>query len=208
LRSFIKAVDKFSLTHRRFGIPRLMLYIIIGNVAVYLMSALDPTRTFAGLIGFDPAAVLHGQVWRLVTWVFSSSVAGYLSISSLFFTALLLYFYYFIGQTLEREWGTPKFTIYYIFGVVLNIIYGFAVWFISGVAVTLVADYLNLSLLFAFAALYPNQTFLLFFVLPIKAKWLAIIDAGYYIIVMFINLAVDISYAFLDPRIRYGRQAK
>jgi membrane associated rhomboid family serine protease len=190
LRSFIRAVDKFSLTHRRFGIPRLMLYIIIGNVAVYLISALDPTRTFAYYIAFDPSAILRGQIWRLVTWVFSPAAAGGLGLSSLFFTALLLYFYYFIGQTLEREWGTPKFNIYYLFGMLLNILFGFAVYFISGRAYSVAIDtsYLNLSMFFAFAVLFPEQRVMLFFVIPIKIKWLALVDAAFFVLQIIASL--------------------
>ena len=185
MRAFIKAVDKFCLTHRRFGIQRLMLYIVIGNVATYLISALDMTRTFASLISFSPSAILHGQVWRLVTWVFSPSASGYLSISSLFFTALLLYFYYFIGSTLEREWGTPKFTIFYLFGMLLNIVFGFATWLIAGQAY-LEPSFMNLSMFFAFAVLFPEQRVLLFFIIPIKIKWLALINAGYFVILIIL----------------------
>jgi hypothetical protein len=165
-----------------------MLYVIIGNVAVYLISALDPTHAFAFLISFDPAAILHGQVWRLVTWLFVSSAAGYIDVSSLLFTALLLYFYYFIGQTLEREWGTPKFTMYYIFGVLLNVVYGFAAWGVAGQA-WLDPSFLNLSMFFAFAVLFPEQRVLLFFIIPIKVKWLGLLDGAYFII-MIISAAL------------------
>ncbi|SHH51502.1 Membrane associated serine protease, rhomboid family [Sporobacter termitidis DSM 10068] len=184
MRAFIRAVDKFCLTHRRFGIPRLMLYIIIGNAAVYLLSALDTTHTFAYFLVFDPSAILSGQVWRLVTWLFLPSATGSLGLSSLFFTALMLYFYYFIGVTLEREWGTAKFTIFYIFGFLLSIVYAFAVWLISGGRTfpMLDASYLNLSMFFAFAVLFPEQRVLLFFIIPIKIKWLALIDAAYFAI--------------------------
>ena len=200
MRAFVKALDKFCLTHRRFGIQRLMLYIVIGNVAVYLISALDMTRTFVSLIGFNPSAILHGQVWRLVTWVFTPSAVGYLSISSLFFTALLLYFYYFIGQTLEREWGTPKFTIYYIFGMLLNIVYGFAAWLIAGRPTDFGIDpsYLNLSMFFAFAALFPEHRVMLFFIIPIKIKWLALLSGAYFVLqIIILALSGNFIGAFL-----------
>ncbi len=184
MKAFTRAVDKFCLTHRRFGIPRLMLYIVIGNAAVFMISALDPTRTFWGLIGFNPSYILRGQVWRLVTWVFSPAAGASLQPSSLFFTALLLYFYYFIGQTLENEWGTPKFTLYYIFGVLLNIVFGFAAWLIAGRAFyfPLSSSYLNLSMFFAFAVLFPEQHVMLFFVIPVKIKWLALINGAYFLL--------------------------
>ena len=86
-----------------------------------------------------------------------------------------LYFYYLIGTALEREWGSSWFNIYYIFGVIGTIIGGF----ITGYATNY---YLNLSLFFAFAAMYPNFEVLLFFFIPIKIKWLALLDAALFLI--------------------------
>lgn len=194
MRAFNKAVDKFCLTHRRFGIPRLMLYIIIGTAAVYLIPLLVQSYAFLGLITFDPAAILRGEIWRLVTWVFIPTT------SQILFEALLLYFYYFIGNTLEREWGTAKFTIYYLFGILINVIYGFAVWLISGQSLppSLDSSYLNLSMFFAFAVLFPEQRVLLFFIIPIKIKWLALLDAAYFLFqIASTAIAGQFAYAFL-----------
>lgn len=190
MKAFLRAIDKFCLKHRRFGIPRLMLYVVIGYIAVFLISMLDTTNTFLGLIYFDPALVLRGQVWRLVTWVFFPSAGGVLSPSSLLFTALMLYFYYFIGSTLEREWGTPKFTIFYAFGILLNILYAFLVWGITGGAQSPLLDssFLNLSMFFAFAVLFPEQRVLLFFIIPVKIKWLALIDAAFFVLSILSNV--------------------
>jgi membrane associated rhomboid family serine protease len=186
----MRVIDKFSLTHRRFGIQKLMLYIVIGTGAVFLIDAMDTTHTFLGLIYFDPALIiLKGQVWRLITWLF------YPTDRNIIFLALMLYFYYFIGTTLEREWGTPKFTIYYIIGVLLNIIYGFAVWLIADAPVFLTSSFLNLSMFFAFAVFYPDQRVLLFFVIPIKIKWLALFDAVYFLYII-ISALVAGSYFF------------
>jgi hypothetical protein len=189
----MRAIDKFSLTHRRFGIRKLMLYIIIGYGAVYLIAAMDRTFTFLSFLYFDPALILKGQLWRLVTWVVFPISGGSLSPSSLLFTGLMLYFYYFIGTTLEREWGTPKFNIYYILGVLLNILYGFAFWLITGTSfhyllTPLSASFLNLSMFFAFAVFYPDQRVLLFFIIPIKIKWLALADAVYFLYVIVSSL--------------------
>jgi membrane associated rhomboid family serine protease len=193
LKSLIRAIDKFCLTHRRFGIPRLMLYVVIGSAAVFVISLMDRTGLFASYFAFWPDLILRGQVWRLVTWVFYPSSAG-----NLLFTAIALYFYYFIGSTLEREWGTPKFTIYYILGVLFNIIYGFAIYLITGRNLPITPEYLNLSLFFAFAVLYPDQRVMLFFIIPIKIKWLALVDAAFFVLSMIMNLvARQYAAAFL-----------
>jgi len=128
------------------------------------------------MLGFSPDAIIyHGQVWRLITWVFIPANSG------LIFTVIAFYFYYFIGNTLEQEWGTPKFTIYYLFGVALNIIFGFVMRYGFGVIDAILSPiYLNLSMFFAFAALFPDNVVRLFFIIPIKIKWLALANAAFF----------------------------
>ena len=62
----------------------------------------------------------------------------------------------------------------------MNIIYGFVVYFVTGMSYSMNANYINLSMFFAFATLFPDNMVLLFFIIPIKMKWLAIIDALYF----------------------------
>ena len=115
----------------------------------------------------------------------------------------MLFFYYFIGTTLEREWGTPKFTVYYLFGVVINIIYGFVVWFAVSIKfgedaavlniiwplyINLSPTYLNLSMFFAFAALFPDHTIRIYFLFPIKIKWVALLNAAVFAYSVISNL--------------------
>jgi hypothetical protein len=175
LNLFRRSIEKFCYRHPRFGIPRLMLYIVIACAAAFLLYMMDTTNTFLYYIGFSPDHILHGQIWRLITWIF------YPSSSNLFLLLVMLYFYYFIGTSLENQWGTGQFTIYYIIGVILTIVYGFVVWLATGVTVMLSSYYLNLSMFFAFAVLFPDQQVLLFFIIPIKIKWLAYLDAALFI---------------------------
>ncbi|MGN1003747.1 MAG: rhomboid family intramembrane serine protease [Oscillospiraceae bacterium] len=166
MRSFDSLLDRFCRKHPRFGIPRLMNYIVIGSALVYLLD-LFSAYAFSDLICFSVSKILHGQIWRLVTFVF-------VPLSYQPFTLILsLYFYWMIGTTLEREWGSARFTIFYLIGVVLNALLGF----VTGYATM---SYVNLSMFFAFATLYPDARFLLFFIIPVKAKWMAWIDAAFF----------------------------
>lgn len=154
-----------------------MQWIVLINAAVYLLCMLDRTGQFANYLVFSPQLILQGQVWRIVTFLFIPIFGNF------FFTAISLYFYYFIGSTLERQWGTAKFTIFYLLGVLLNVIAGTLASLITGAPmVGLSAHYLNLSMFFAFASLYPNMQVLLFFIIPVKIKWLAWLDAAYFLI--------------------------
>ena len=178
MRGFMKRVDLFCYKHPRFGIRNLMLFIVIGTLIVWLFSAMDTTRLFTSFLTFNPAAVLHGQVWRLITFIFIPQSSG-------IWLLLFLYFYYFIGSTLEREWGSGRFTIYYLMGILLTVIYGFIVYFVTGRPFTLTSNYINLSMFFAFATLYPEQRVLVFYIIPVKIKWLAIVDALYFLYDIF-----------------------
>lgn len=177
MRSLNNKIDRFCLIHPRFGIPRLMLYIVIGNVIVYLFGLMDTTNTLYSLLYFDPALFCRGQVWRLVTFVLVPT-----NTSSVLWLAVSLYFYYFIGSSLEQAWGSGKFTIYYIGGIVLTALYSLILYWISGMRVIVSASYLNLSLFFAFATLWPEQRVLLFFIIPVKMKWLAWVDAAFFLV--------------------------
>ena len=205
-RNNVTWLDRFCAKHPRFGIPNLMLYIAIANVVVCLMDMFSMSGVpLSYMLSFSRDLILRGQVWRLVTFVLVPEG------SSLFAVFIGAYFYYWIGSMMEREWGTAKFNVFYMSGVVLNIIFGM----VTGYATMY---YVNLSLFFAFATLFGNMQVLLFFILPIKVKWLAYVDAaifaytvasyvmaGYYLyallpIVAILNYAVffwqDFKYLF------------
>ena len=180
MKKMYDAVERFCARHPRFGIPNLMRYIVIGNVVVYFLSMLSRNTDAAALdfLAFNLNSLLHGEIWRIVTYIF---VPGY---SSPFALLIALYFYYWIGSTLEREWGTPKFTLYYLGGAALTVVGVILTSLISGNYYLTLAGtgYVNLSMFLAFAVLFPDMTVLLFFIIPIKIKWLAIIDGVFFAI--------------------------
>jgi membrane associated rhomboid family serine protease len=131
-------------------------------LAVYFAQNLTGMPIY-GLLELTRAQLMQGQVWRLITFLILPPGG------SLIFTLLALYIYYFLGRALENSWGTAKFTLFYITGAVGAVIAAL----ISGSGNNM---YLNLSLTLAFAALYPEHQFLLFFVIPVKVKYLAYIE--------------------------------
>lgn len=171
-----KWIDKFCRNHPRFGIPNLMLYIAIGNVAIGLIDNYSSASLSAALFFFRPA-IFQGEIWRLITFIFVPITGDFgilrfsLPGTSFFMTVLSAYFYYWIGSMLEQEWGTARFNCFFFTGVVFNIIFGMVFGFSS-------VHYVNLSMFFAFAVLFPNAQILFMFVIPMKAKWLAWINAA------------------------------
>lgn len=152
-----------------------MLYIVIGNVLVWLFGLMDQTGTLYSMLYFDPALFCRGQVWRIVTFIIVPEVMGFQRVLVL---AISLYFYYFIGTSLEHEWGKGKFTIYYFSGILLTVLYSLVFYWITGTRILVSASYVNLSLFLAFATLWPEQRVLLFYIIPVKMKWLAWVDAA------------------------------
>ena len=176
MRKLMNKIDRFCYMHPRFGIPNLMLIVVIGNAAVWLLTKMDTTGQIVSLLSGSAQGILHGQVWRLVTYVFVPTEA------SPIWLLVMLYFYYWIGSCLEREWGNGKFTIYYVSGMLLTAIYGVVLSAILGRDVVVSTTYLNLSMFFAFATLYPDMQVLLFFIIPIKVKYLAYVDAALFVL--------------------------
>lgn len=175
MKKIYDGVQRFCAAHPRFGISNLMRVIVAGNVAVYVLMLLTQSNDVNALnfLTFNLHALLRGEVWRLVTFVFVPAF------SSPFSLLISLYFYYWIGSTLEREWGTARFNLYYWSGVLLTVIGALLASAITGgnfaVAGT---SYVNLSMFLAFALLFPNTQVLLMFIIPVKMKWLAYIDVG------------------------------
>lgn len=193
MKKLSTAIDRFCYKHPGFGIRNLMLFIVIGNIIVYLFSMMDRTGYFLSYLLFNPQLILKGQVWRLITFIFVPES------SSLITMAISLYFYYFIGNTLERQWGTPKFTLYYLCGVLCTVVYGMIVGLFGNVGYfAMGASYINLSMFFVFATFFPENRVLLFFFIPIKIKWLAYVDAAYFLLGVILNLAAgEILMAFV-----------
>ena len=147
-------------------------------------------------ISLDPYAILHGQIWRLVTWVLNPP-----SSSNLFFVLLMMYFYCSIGTSLERTWGTYRYNVYLFSGMLFTIVgsfllMGYAYLFMTDtlaaygtveffriISVGFSTYYINMSIFLAYAATFPDASVLLMFIIPVKVKWLGII----YGIMMFVS---------------------
>ncbi|MFP4661584.1 MAG: hypothetical protein ACLFPF_05285 [Halanaerobiales bacterium] len=163
----MKWLNKLQRKYGRYAIKNLMLYIVFLTGAVYLIDLLDPTGRFLGQLTLVPSRVMQGEIWRLITYVFVPPTRS-------IFIIFALYFYYMIGSSLERVWGSFKFNMYYLIGIAATTVVAFLT---NGVGTPV---YLNLTLFLAFARLYPNFQILLFFILPVKMKYLAWITWAYF----------------------------
>ncbi len=175
MKNLNRMIDRFCVLHPNFGIPNLMLYIVLGNVAVYLLDMFSRGSSLAALLYFSPALVLSGQIWRIATFVFVPGGSGLLFL-------LYCYFTYSMGRTLEQQWGTAKFTCYYLGGALLTVLGSFVVSLLAGVSVAVYsASEVTFAMFLAFAVLFPDATFVLFpLPIPIRAKYIAYFDLAYF----------------------------
>lgn len=166
-------VNKLERKFGKYAIHNLMYYIIILYI-VGLVIEIFGGDIYTKFLSLNVSAILSGQVWRIFTFIIAPPTN-----SSMFFMIFTLYLYYMLGTTLERVWGAFRFNLYFLMGILFNVIAAFVIYFVFGEVFELTTYYINLSLFFAFALTYPDMEFLVFFVLPIKVKWLAYIDAIY-----------------------------
>ena len=167
---------------RKFGniyISNLMLYIVVGTLIVYIFAYLFPDLPILYYLGFDRDAIFSGQVWRVLTFILEPYC------DSPVFMILSCYFYWMIGSELERAWGGFRFNLFYFVGVLGTIIGGLITGFAS-------CHFLNLSLFLAYAAIFPDTRFMLFFIIPVKAKYIAYVDAAFLAIQFLLYIRIGL----------------
>lgn len=184
-------LNKLERKFGRYAIPNLSKWLIVGYGIGYLLYYMPGLRRLLELLTLDPAKVMQGQIWRLVTWVVMPP-----SFSNIFFYAIMMLLYYQLGNALERTWGTFRFNVYIIGGVLFTAIGVMVSYFVlralgdpqalyMGLFVS--TYYINLSIFLAFAACYPEMQLMLYFIIPVKIKWLAVLYAATVAIAFFTN---------------------
>lgn len=175
MRNLNDIIDRFCAMHPRLGIPNLMRYIVAANAIIYIFSMFDGSGLLMSILAMDASSVLRGQLWRIVTFVLIPSGGNPFSVM------ISLFFYFWLGESMERLWGSTKFTVYYAGGMLLSVLASLLALLLDGFAIPLYgAGYVNAALFFAFALTYPETVVRLFYIIPIKMKWLAIVEAVLY----------------------------
>ena len=181
-------LNKMERKFGKYAIPNLSLYLIMGYILGYVLLFVSPAAL--DFLTLNPYLILHGQIWRLVTWIIIPPSRLDL------FTIVMLMFYYSVGTSLERTWGTFYYNVYLLMGMLFTIIGSFLVMGISYVPGGYSYDvrtiqygtenyfrmvsgsfstyFVNMSIFLGFAATFPDVQVLLMFIIPIKVKWMGI----------------------------------
>lgn len=173
-------LDKLERKIGRYAIPDLTKYLLGGYIIGYIIRFVMP-----GLVSWltlEPGLILRGQVWRIFSWVLLAPA------DNLFFFAIMVFLYYSLGTSLERTWGTFRYNVYIISGILFTVIGAFVLYGILCVSYSTAGqiilfgnsslfstEYINMSIFLAFAVTYPDMEVLLYFILPVKMKWMGIV---------------------------------
>ncbi len=166
MKNLRRQFELYCYKNRTKGIPNLMLYIVLGTAVVYVMSEMAGNYLLYNLLFFDRTKILQGQIWRLFTYPLTYGAGN----NNLILIGISLLCYYSLGRAMENVWGTLRFNLFYLTGIVMMDVY--CMLFGGYASVT----YLNLSLFLSYATLYPDTHFLLFFIIPVKAWLFALFD--------------------------------
>lgn len=175
-------LNKLERKIGKFAIPNLMVWLIGAYCLGFVIYQVNPSIMY--LLMLSPYDILHGQIWRLFTWILMPTS------SNILFLFIMAMFYYQLGTALERTWGTFRFNAYIFGGMIFTVIGAFAYYGIQyamygGVTQEMYSmgayystSYINMSIFLAFATLYPNMEVRLYFIIPIKMKWMAYVYAA------------------------------
>ena len=160
-------IDKMENKIGRFAIKNLMIYLVAFYLLGLILNYINPGFYFAHL-SLNAYAILHGEVWRIITYI------CYPPTTNILMFLLLGFIYISLGASLERVWGSFKFNLYIFIGIFANVIAAIIIYLIFGQIALITTSQLYLTMLLGMAATFPDAMFLLFFIVPVKAKWLGI----------------------------------
>ena len=167
-------LNKLERKFGRHAITGLMKYIIICYIIGYIIEFAAPR--FMSFLTLEPYMIFHyGQVWRLVSWILIPPQ------TNIFFAIIMMIFYYQLGTVLEQTWGSFRFNVYIFGGMIFTVLGAILMYFLMGQQVLggyFSTYYINLSIFLAFAVCYPDMKVMLYFIIPIKMKWMAIVYAA------------------------------
>ena len=172
----------------KYAIHNLTRYIIATYIIGYIISLIGSStgNSIIYYLTLNPALILQGQIWRLFTWILIPPTT--ISI----FTVIMLICYYQLGTILEKVWGDFYYNVYIFLGLIMTVIGTFVMYFIpyTSIVMTLTQGqlittyYVSLSIFLGFAMTFPEQQMLFMFIIPIRIKWLALVDVAYLVYVI------------------------
>ncbi len=180
----MKFFYKMEQKYRKYAIHNLMYYIVILYAVGLLFYVFAPGAyldMYLNYLCLDAGAILHGQIWRIVTFLVFPPSFGSWQFTTILFGILALFVYHNLGQTLENVWGAFRFNVFFFMGVLAQVAACLIGYLVFKENWLLTTGFINSSIFLAFAICFPDVQFLLFFIIPVKAWWLAVAEAAMYL---------------------------
>ena len=215
----VKNMSDMERKYGKYAVRDLSLKLIILYLLGYAIYYFNANILY--YMSLNPYAIVHGQIWRIVSWLLIPPQT-----SNLFFVAIMLFFYYSIGTSLERVWGVWRYNVFIFTGILLTVAASFvwmgAAYLLEGSLIAQVGPagyfgsyslafstyYINMGIFFAYALTFPDAVVLMFFIIPMKVKWLGLLDVAYLVYEFFISPMAGkfaILATFLNIAILYVR---
>lgn len=172
----LKKYHRFLQKNRNKGMPNFITFLCIANAILYFYTLISKDFSIAMFLDFDAERFFAGEVWRAVTWVLVDGVSYVGERFGFIYIFFYILFNRWLEQVLVSVWGSLRANIYYIGGAVLSLLTAIVIWLGFDLPMLLSLDYVNFSLMLAVATLVPEERILLFGILPLKMRWLAILD--------------------------------
>jgi len=179
----------------RFAIHNLITYVVGAMALVFVLELLK--KGYLSYLTLDPTLMRQGQYWRAISYLFIPPSAHPI------FLIFVLQMYWIIGRSLEEAWGAFKLNVYYFLGMIGTT----AAALILGQPMT--NTYINLSLFLAFATVFPDYEIYLFFLLPVRVKWLGLISGaflGYAVVTGSMAARIAIAAAIVNYLLFFGKR--
>jgi hypothetical protein len=190
-------MSNFEKRFGKYAIKNVSLILILCYGIGYIIQQVNPV--FLQYLSLDPYQILHGQIWRIVTWIISPPQQ-----TNIFFFLIMLLFLYSIGTALEHVWGTYRFNVYLVNGILFTVVGSFIAMALSylffgdlvsgadNAEITFAyasqmftTYYIYTSIFLAYAVTFPEAQVLLMFIIPIKVKWLGVIYGAMVVLELF-----------------------
>ena len=191
-------LDRLERKLGRYAVPNLMKYICEMYALGFLIQISAP-EFYYYYLDLDPEAILHGHIWRVLSFlIYYPASDGF---SSIFWAIIGIMVYYSIGRTLEYLWGNFRYNFFFFSGVILYNVAGILIYLLTGVSLQLNPTYMGFSIFLAYALTLPDTVFYLYFFIPIKAKYLALLETLLYLYFLAVSrspgekLSIVLSFA-------------
>lgn len=168
---------RMKFKYQRFAIPNLAVYVSVCFAVGYmLLSTSVGSSLYLNWLAFTPREVLHGQIWRILTAILFPPATG-----GIFNAVLGILIYYSFATSVEKMMGEFEYNVYFFGSILIGELGAVIYYLITGTNAPFLPMYTHFAVFMALAIMYADATVLLFFLVPVKIKYIALVEVLMYL---------------------------